>query len=221
MSEYASVSVHSLLHTLFSLARSLARPISGQNTRVLCAALQISFQGGGEPPHGVRGEVFDLSGKMLPGVRRWRTSSWSTGGGVRPVRQNAQGKMCKAQIQYYLAREWMKRIDVEDMEHEYPLNSAWKITEDGFRKMVGAKAQLMTADGPVTWVIMQLNIIQGPPVKQKITLWNQTLHARTGGVNKQTVTIDIELLHSWHIERIDREVILVPDNEFLIQPHVL
>ena len=124
-------------------------------------------------------------------------------------------------MQYYLAREWMKRIDVEDMEHEYPLNSAWKITEEGFRKMVGAKAQLMTANGPVTWVIMQLNITQGPPVKQKITLWNQTLHARTGGVNKQTVTIDIELLHSWHIERIDREVILVPDNEFLIQPHVL
>ena len=116
-----------------------------------------------------------------------------------------------AQMQHYLQRGWVKRVDVEEMERMYPLNSAWKVTEDGFAHIAGP----LKAAGPVTWVVLQLNITTGPPVGQSITLWNRLR-------NPTTVTVDIqqwrELQVKRYIERINIDVVLVDDNQFLIKP---
>ena len=115
-----------------------------------------------------------------------------------------------AQMQHYLQRGWVERVDVEEMERMYPLNSAWKVTEDGFAHIAGP----LKAAGPVTWVVLQLNITTGPPVGQSITLWNR--------LRDQTVTVDPQQWHNLqvkrYIERINIDVVLVDDNQFLIKP---
>ena len=116
------------------------------------------------------------------------------------------------QMQHYLQRGWVKRVDVEEMERMYPLNSAWKVTEDGFAHIAGP----LKAAGPVTWVVLQLNITTGPPVKQSITLLDHTFRLR------DPVTVDLqqwrELQVKRYIERINIDVVLVDDNQFLIKP---
>ena len=126
-------------------------------------------------------------------------------------------------MELYLRNKWIKRVDIESMEREYPLNSAWKLTDAGFRNIDSEQGSKLKNEGPVTWIITQLNILPGPPVKQLVTFWNQTLWNRDS--TTQTVTVNIESVQSWqvkrYIERINIDVMLVDDNQFLITPRRL
>ena len=106
------------------------------------------------------------------------------------------------------------------MEREYPLDSAWIITDAGFRYISSEAGSKLKHEGPVTWVITQLNILPGPPVKQLVTFWNKTRWDREN--TRQVVTVNIESVQSWqekrYIQRIGIDVILVDANRFLIEP---
>ena len=125
-------------------------------------------------------------------------------------------------MQLYLRNKWIKRVDIESMELEYPLNSAWKLTEAGFRNIDSEAGSKLKHEGPVTWIITQLNILPGPPVKQLVTFWNKTLWDRENEREntRKVITVNIESVQSWqvkrYIERINIDVMLVDDNQFLI-----
>ena len=101
-----------------------------------------------------------------------------------------QTNLTLAEMAQYLSNQWILRVDVQSMELAYPLTSAWKVTALGFRNLAGENGELIKADGPVTWVILQLNSV---PVKQSITLINQTYWAQT---NNKKILINIERMQS-------------------------